>query len=176
VRLEERDGNYFAGKFLTASDLSGEQDAEHAAANSEHAQFKTVLLDSVTGEAVVPNGSLGFRFGPEGEGRWNLDLAEVDPLLSAAGGPEAPVPVQLPRFDAPDGSAAVLQRGVPVRRVNGHLVTTVFDLMLAQYGVARDGLPGVWPTGYDDAEQPYTPAWQEAITGVPAQAAERIAR
>ncbi len=41
---------------------------------------------------------------------------------------------------------------MPVRRVGGHLVTTVFDLMLAQYGVARDGLPGVWPTGYDDAD------------------------
>ena len=57
---------------------------------------------------------------------------------------------------------------MPVRRVDGHLVTTVFDLLLAQYGVARDGLPGVWPTGYDDADEPYTPAWQEAITGVPA--------
>ena len=176
VRLEERDGTYFAGKFLTASDLGGEQNAQHAEFKSEHAEFKTVLLDSATGEAVVPNGSLGFRFGPEGAGRWNLDLAEVDPLLSAAGGTEAPVPVQLARFDAPDGSAAVLHRGVPVRRVNGHLVTTVLDLMLAQYGVARDGLPGEWPTGYDDAEQPYTPAWQETITGVPAAKAERIGR
>ena len=35
--------------------------------------------------------------------------------------------------------------------VAGQLVTTVFDLMLAQYGVARPGLPGQWPTGYDDA-------------------------
>ena len=43
-------------------------------------------------------------------------------------------------------------RGVPVRRVGGHLVTTVFDLLLAQYGVGRDGLPGDWPTGYDDAD------------------------
>ena len=30
-------------------------------------------------------------------------------------------------------------------------MTTVFDLMLAQYGVARPGLPGAWPAGYDDA-------------------------
>ena len=169
VRLEERDGTYVAGKFLTAADLAGEQDAEHA-------EFKTVLLDSATGSPVVPNGSLGFRFGPEGAGKWNLDLAEVDPLLSAAGGTEAPVAVQLPRFDAPDGSAASLHRGVPVRRVGEHLVTTVFDLMLAQYGVARDGLPGTWPTGYDDPDQPYTPAWQETITGVPAAKAERIGR
>ena len=169
VRLEERDGSYFAGKFLTASDLTDEQDAEHA-------EFKTVLLDSATGAPVVPNGSLGFRFGPEGAGRWNLDLAEIDPLLSAAGGTLDAVPVQLPRFDAPDGSAAALHRGVPVRRVNGHLVTTVYDLMLAQYGVKRDGLPGTWPSGYDDTEEPYTPAWQETITGVPAAKAERIGR
>ena len=36
---------------------------------------------------------------------------------------------------------------VPVGTANGErLVTTVFDLMLAQYGVGRDGLPGDWPT------------------------------
>ncbi len=48
----------------------------------------------------------------------------------------------MPRFDTPDGAAADLPRGVPVRRVGGHLVTTVFDLLLAQYGVGRPGLPG----------------------------------
>ncbi len=35
-------------------------------------------------------------------------------------------------------------------------MTTVFDLVLAQYGVAREGLPGEWPTGYDDSDSPYT--------------------
>ena len=48
--------------------------------------------------------------------------------------------------------------------------------MLAQYGVARDGLPGDWPTGYDDDANPYTPAWQEPITGVSASQVIRIAR
>ena len=56
-----------------------------------------------------------------------------------------------------------------------HLVTTVYDLMLAQYGVRRDALPGEWPAGYDDPE-PYTPAWQEEITGVDAGRVRRIAR
>jgi nitrate reductase alpha subunit len=70
----------------------------------------------------------------------------------------------------------VLRRGVPVRRVGEHLVTTVFDLMLAQYGVGRDGLPGEWPSGYADASTPYTPAWQEEITSVPADVCTRIAR
>jgi nitrate reductase alpha subunit len=48
--------------------------------------------------------------------------------------------------------------------------------MLAQYGVGRDGLPGRWPAGYDDVAEPYTPAWQETFTGVPAVAVTRIAR
>src|SRR5690606_40844587 len=66
---------------------------------------------------------------------------------------------------------------VPIsRRVGGGLVTTVFDLLLAQYGVRGEGLPGRWPRGYDDADEPYTPAWQESITSVPAAKAARIAR
>src|SRR5574337_948907 len=57
-----------------------------------------------------------------------------------------------------------------------HLVTTVFALLMAHYAVRRDGRPGAWPTGYDDADQPYTPAWQEVITSVPGPAAARVAR
>jgi nitrate reductase alpha subunit len=41
-----------------------------------------------------------------------------------------------------------------VRRVGDSLVTTVYDLLLAQYGVGRDGLPGDWPTAYDDPTSP----------------------
>ncbi|SFK50601.1 respiratory nitrate reductase alpha subunit apoprotein [Streptomyces pini] len=171
VRLEEGpEGVYRPGKFLTAADLGG------AEAEAENAEFKTVLLDSATGDPVVPNGSLGHRYGESGAGKWNLELGDTDPLLTASGGGEAAVEVELPRFDTPDGRAASLRRGVPVRRIGGKPVTTVFDLLLAQYGVARDGLPGTWPTGYDDASQPYTPAWQEAITGVPAEKAARIGR
>ena len=69
-----------------------------------------------------------------------------------------------------------MRRGVPAIRVGGRLVTTVLDLMLATYGVARDGLPGEWPEGYDDATQPYTPAWQEAITSVDRHLAVKVAR
>ncbi|MEU0431975.1 nitrate reductase subunit alpha [Streptomyces sp. NPDC006290] len=175
VTLEERgtgaDATYAPGKFLTAADLGG------TAAEAENAEFRTVLLDAATGEPVVPNGSLGHRYGESGAGKWNLDLGDTDPLLTAADGEiRDAVAVELTRFDTPDGTAGQLRRGVPVRRVAGRLVTTVFDLLLAQYGVARDGLPGVWPTGYDDPDQPYTPAWQAAITGVAGETAARIAR
>ena len=91
-----------------------------------------------TGEPVVPNGSLGHRYGEAGVGKWNLELGDVDPTLSLLETAEESVLVRLPRFDTPDGAAADLPRGVPVRRVGGHLVTTVFDLLMAQYGVGRD--------------------------------------
>ena len=50
----------------------------------------------------------------------------------------------MPTFDNPKGHGDVITRGVPVAYVEGHEVTTVFDIMLAQYGVGREGLPGTW--------------------------------
>ena len=135
-----------------------------------------MLFDRTTGLPAVPGGSLGFRFGEAGLGRWNLDLGDIDPVLSLAGAGAEAVEVALPLFEGAAGEAGVVRRGVPARRVGDHLVTTVLDLMLAQYGVGRDGLPGRWPTGYDDADAPGTPAWQEAITGVSAEQAIRIGR
>ncbi|NDZ94274.1 nitrate reductase subunit alpha [Streptomyces sp. SID6673] len=174
IHLEERDGDraqgYVPGKFLTADEVG---DATSAA---EEDVWKTVILDEATGQPVVPNGSMGFRYADSGVGQWNLDLDGVVPALTLHGDSAKAVPVSFPAFDAPDGSGSVLHRGVPAVRVGGHLVTTVFDLMLAQYGVGRDGLPGDWPSGYDDVETPYTPAWQAEITSVPAEAAIRIAR
>ncbi|WP_280457916.1 nitrate reductase subunit alpha [Nocardia carnea] len=161
---EGADGVAVPGKFLTAADLGN---------TDEGAEFRTVLLDS-DGAPVVPNGSLGDRFGENGTGRWNLDLAGVEPLLTLYGRTDDAAAVQFPRFDS--DVPGVLTRGIPTAMVAGKRVTTVFDLLLAQYGVGRPGLPGTWPTGYDDATEPYTPAWQEAITGVPAVQARRIAR
>ena len=184
ITLTKRGDAYVPGKFLTADALPD------TAPDVASAAFKPVLLDQA-GSPVVPNGSIGHRFSETDAGKWNLDLEGVDPLLSIADAPDhdqAAVAVDLPRFDIrPDsgeehagdehvGGAGIIRRGVPVREVAGQLVTTVFDLLLAQYGVGREGLPGVWPTGYDDASSPGTPAWQEEITSVPMQAAERIGR
>nr|WP_298327801.1 nitrate reductase subunit alpha [Haloactinopolyspora sp.] len=166
ITLDEHDGRYVPGRFLTAADLGD---------TTENATSKTVLLDT-DGTAVVPNGSLGFRYGEQGKGRWNLDLGSTAPLLTLYGDDAETVEIGLPRFDLPGETAGTLSRGVPTRRVGGQLVTTVFDLLLAQYGVSRPGLPGDWPTGYDDASQPYTPAWQEQITSVRAGVAARIGR
>ncbi|MDO5082308.1 nitrate reductase subunit alpha [Arachnia propionica] len=172
VTLEEHpDGHGLtASKFLTAADLPTHR-------NESDAQFKTVMWDQASWTPAVPNGSMGFRYAADGEGRWNLDLGEIDPALSLHDLPGSqPVEIALPCFEDPRGQGTIIRRGVPARYVEGKLVTTVLDLMLAQYGVHRDGLPGLWPSGYDDARTPYTPAWQETITSVPAEACLRAAR
>ena len=169
VSLEQReDGSHVAGSFLRSSDLGDE---------GENAEWKTVFYDATRSEAVVPNGSIGFRWGEEGAGRWNLDVGEHDPALTLLDHHDELVEVTLPRFEGGETEGGTtMVRGVPAKRVGGRLVTTVFDLALAQYGVAREGLPGEWPSGYDDDSTPYTPAWQEAITGVDRGRCALIAR
>ena len=74
-------------------------------------------------------------------------------------------------------------RTVPVRRVplgkagekREALVATVFDLQVANYGVAR-GLPGELAAKSFDDDTPYTPAWQEGITGTPRTQLVSVAR
>lgn len=182
VRLKARDGAYVPGKFLVAADVAADgvvdpasplvRDAEVAA--TANAAFRPLVWDREGGIAD-PGGTLADHYGPEGAGRWNLDLSGVDPVLSAQDLPGAePVALLLPRFDLPGGpgegsvGAGVVRRGVPAVRVaDGEYVTTVYDLLLAQYAVRRDGLPGEWPTGYDDASTPGTPAWQAEPDGCP---------
>jgi nitrate reductase alpha subunit len=166
VTLEPRGDAHVAGRLLRASDLGDRQ---------ELAEWKTVVLDEATGAPTVPNGSVGHRHQAE-PGAWNLALAGISPALSLYGRAHEPVPVDLPRFDAGGREGGTsLRRGVPAIRAGGQLVTTVFDLLLAQYGVGRPGLPGVWPAGYEDP-QPCTPAWQAEITSVEGDLAARIAR
>ncbi|MDO3396493.1 MULTISPECIES: nitrate reductase subunit alpha [Nocardioides] len=171
-------GAYRPGKFLVEGDLGG---------TSENAMWKPAVIDAATGEVRIPHGSIGDRYGEEGAGRWNLELGDIDPALSMyrdhQGGTRESVEVELPRFDAADGKVVHERRGVPVARVGERLVTTVLDLLLAQYGVARPGLPGVWPRtsesdphGYEDPAVQATPAWQEQHTGVPAAQVLRLAR
>jgi nitrate reductase alpha subunit len=156
------------GRFLTAADL-GEP--------GENADWKPVVLDGVTGKPAVPNGSVGFRYGEQSKARWNLRLGTLDAVLTLHGSHEQAVEVALPRLDVSDGpGGSVMRRAVPAMRVAGKLVTAVLDLMLATSGVARAGLPGDWPEGYDADAHPYTPAWQEAITTVDRRMEVKVVR
>jgi len=168
VTLRERDGVYVPDRLLRASDLTD------AGGEPENAEWKPVVLDTRTGEPAVPKGSAGHRYGEPG--RWNLRLDGIEPALTLLDSGDEPVAVDLPRFDvAGSERGGVVRRGVPAKRIGGRLVTTVLDLVLAQYGVSRPGLPGDWPAGYDDP-QPCTPAWQEAISGVDGRLVAKVAR
>jgi nitrate reductase alpha subunit len=65
VKLDRRDdGSYVSSRFLRASDLDGNL------GESNNTEWKTLAFDELTGELVVPHGSVGFRWGEKG--RWNI--------------------------------------------------------------------------------------------------------
>jgi nitrate reductase alpha subunit len=163
VELDEKDGAAVPGRLLRASRLSRTKDAENAA-------FKYVVWDARAGAPRMPLGSLGFRWQSR-KGEWNLQMkdgldgAELEPSLTLLGTGDEVAQVSFPDFAGERTSL----RGVPVKVIETESgpvrVATIYDLLLAQYGVAR-GLPGEWPAGDDDADAPYTPAWQEKFTGI----------
>ena len=165
VLLQEHGGDYVPERFLTAADLGHE---DHDAA------WKTVVYDEKENGPAVPNGSEGFRWSDAASGSWNLDLGSIEPALSLLPHGSEQVEVVLPRFDTVPPVA--MHRSVPVIRMEGRLVTTVFDLLLAQYGLERGEVSGEWPRDYGDTDEPFTPAWQERFTGIPAAVVTRIAR
>lgn len=184
VELQEYDDAYVPGKFLTAADLTELDDprVDLELAKTQNAKFRPLVWDKKKNIAD-PGGTLADHYGEDGMGKWNLKMEGIEPHLSVVDvdgweGKE----ILLPRFDLPAAEgqkhvgAGVVRRGVPAVKVGDKLLTTVYDILLAQYGVGRDGIPGEWPTGYDDVEAVGTPAWQESLTGVPAEAAARIGR
>ncbi len=164
VELTERDGRYEAGQLLRANRLS-----EYA--KVENGDWKFLMWDEAHNTPKMPMGSVGFRWGQE-KGKWNLllrdglDGQDIHPTLTFLQKHDSVVPVGFDDFS--EGNRRFRQ--VPVRLVQGadgrHLtVTTVYDLLMAQYGVAR-GLEGDYPADYDDENAPYTPAWSERYTGM----------
>ncbi|MBI2379692.1 MAG: nitrate reductase subunit alpha [Gammaproteobacteria bacterium] len=173
VRLDAVDDHHRPGRLLRAADL-----AEFAAL--ENADWLYLNIDEASGRLVVPKGAVGQRWAKK-TGQWNLKLenavddAPYEPRLSLLGREDTVLSVEFSDF----GRDRCALRGVPVRFVEtktGRIpVATVYELILAQYGVAR-GLPGDYPAGYDDAMAAYTPAWQEDFTGITRDTVLQFAR
>lgn len=173
ITLNEENGKLRSGKFLRA---------ENVGMDISNAAWKPVVLDQQTKEFAAPNGTVGHRW--DNNQTWNLhlkdsdnELGNIDPLLSFATDSDDIVDVSFPEFMT--ASSDTFTRKVPVKKVevNGktQYVTTVFDLLLANCGVSR-GLPDEPVVSYADEDAPYTPAWQEKMTGVPAGDIAQIAR
>jgi nitrate reductase / nitrite oxidoreductase, alpha subunit len=196
LRLEEKvlaDGTKVVapGRYVRASDFADKLGQDN------NPEWKTVAFDAA-GAAVAPNGSIGFRWGAEGRtdaGKWNLEAkegrgnADVKLKLSVLDeGAQKHEVVEVafpyfagantPHFPNNTQQGELNRAKVPAVRMRfadgtEALVATVFDLQVAQYGVDR-GL-GSGAKDYDD-NAPYTPAWQEKITGVPRDQVITVAR
>ncbi len=174
VLLSEQNGRLVPDRQLRASDLP------ENAGQSNNPDWKTVAIDDATGQAYIPTGSIGFRWGEQG--KWNLEgrdartLEAVTPRLSLIeGGTSAKVTFpyfgdQAQPYFNPTSLGETVTRTVPVttlRLADGReaKVATVYDLFLANYGVERGFGDGA--ASYE-ANAPYTPAWAAAVCGMPA--------
>ncbi|MEZ5817116.1 MAG: nitrate reductase subunit alpha [Hyphomicrobiaceae bacterium] len=183
VKLVRQDGKLVPDRFVRASDF----DAGLGEANNP--DWKTVAIDEASGKVVVPNGSIGFRWGETG--KWNIEEKESGGTgtklrLSLNEVHDEIAEVAFPYFGniahehfTHSEHASVLERRVPVKRMklsDGEvLVATVHDLFIANYGVDR-GFGGDNVSNSYDEGTPYTPAWAEKITGVSRDKIIQVAR
>ena len=187
VKLEKQGERFVPGRMVRASDFKGNLDEDN------NPEWKTVCFDEETGNITVPTGSIGFRWGEEG--KWNIVPTDsktgknIRPRKTLLGDHDDVLKVGFPYFGGqthetgyfkPSAGEDVLDRNIPVKYLdlNGEKVAVacVFDLLCANYGIAREGLGGEnVASGYDD-NIPYTPKWQESITGVPAEKVIQVAR
>jgi len=172
VELTEKDGVWHPGQLVRANRLATYQSAEQG-------DWKFLIWDQKSNAPKMPLGAAGHRWGAE-KGKWNIKLEDavtgeaIDPALTFLG-----AETKLCWFDD-FGAAKESKRGVPVKVLTGKdgkpiVCATVYDLLMAQYGVPR-GLPGEYPTGYDDENAPYTPAWSEKYTGIDRKNVIKFAR
>ena len=174
VKLEKDGEHYRPGRLVRANEIEQHKDIENG-------DWKFLKIDADTGNLVIPKGSVGHRWDKETTGKWNMkfentaDDSPYDPVLTLLDITDEVLETTFTEF----GLDTHVQRGVPVKyidTVNGRIpVTTVYDLIMAQYGVDR-GLSGAYPADYTDKDAAYTPAWQELFTGVDSKTVLQFAR
>ncbi len=190
VRLVHRGDRLVADRFIRASDFSD------SLGQQNNPDWKTLAYDEQSGKVIAPNGSVGFRWNQkdgEDKGKWNIEEKDGKTgndtrlRLSLIDVCDEVAPVAFPyfggivneKFQHSDMGTDVLVRNVPVRKLqlaNGEsLVATVFDLLCANYGIDRGLGGGNVATSFED-NVPYTPKWQESITGVKAEDVVSVAR
>ena len=174
VCLNKDEQGYRPGYCLRASQLDQQLGEE------KNAEWKTIVWDENADSLAVPNGSVGFRW--DGSAKGNLETkAQGQEILAARSLKERADDVVRVGFGYYGGEHdEMIYRKVPVKKItlaNGEtqLVATVFDLLIAQYGVDNGlGDENVAKDYFED--KPYTPAWQEKHTGVKPELVIRVAR
>ncbi|GGB52085.1 nitrate reductase subunit alpha [Shewanella inventionis] len=187
VKLDKNDTGLVQGAFLRASDLADNLGQDN------NPEWKTIAIDENTGELISPTGSIGYRWGEKG--KWNIEQRNGKTgekhkfALSLKQQADSVADVQFPYFGSKAHDLGYFQhtehdeiqvRKVPVKNVTlkdgtSVLVASVFDLMIAHYGVDNGLGDENTAKSYLD-NVPYTPGWQQQITGVDPENVIQVAR
>ena len=185
-------------RYVRASDFNGKL------GQANNPEWKTVAFDE-TGKVVLPNGAIGFRWGPDGradQGQWNLEAKEarhgndVKLKLSVLEGEHPSTRDGEGRLSlfrrhrqralsrTTQGEAAMCwcapcrcsasrwaRKATSARRWWPRCSTCRWPTT-----ASRAGCPANWPRKDFDDDTPYTPAWQERITGTPRAQLITVAR
>jgi len=172
IELEKDGDGYKAGRYIRANTVKRYKDVENG-------EWKFLVHDAKHDAPRMPKGAVGDRWSKE-KGKWNIKMEDgmddspIEPTISFLGSQDETVSVAFYEF----AEKVTAMRGVPAKWIETEggkkLVTTVFDLVAAQFGVSR-GLPGDYPQSYDEVGA-YTPAWQESYTGIGRDTIIRLAR
>ena len=144
------------GKYLVAGDIG------HPEGGTENAMWKPAVIDAGTGEVRRPAGR--HRPPLRRRGRWaggtsswatSTRRSRCTPTTRA--GPASPSRSSCRASTTPTARSAATGAAYRSRRVGDRLVTTVLDLMLAQYGVAPRRPPGGVADGLRRPDGPRDP-------------------
>ncbi|MBP9777584.1 MAG: nitrate reductase subunit alpha [Rickettsiaceae bacterium] len=192
IKLKKFKDGYKPDRMLRASDFKDNLNV------SSNTKWKTTVYDENTGELCIPNGTIGSRWEDDtsdnsnNKEKWNLESKDcrtgkiIKPKLSLISDKDDVIDVAFPyfggleheHFQSTDHSD-ILWKKLPVNKLDTGddeiYVATVFDLFMANYGIDR-GLGGENTASSFDDDIPYTPAWQEQITGVDRKQIIAVAR
>ena len=172
--LDKVENNYIPSRFLRASDIQN-------FSSEINSDWKTLIYDEKTNDISIQKGSIGFRW--DKSKLWNLKInnepdLSVSPKLTLISDYDEILSVGFPYFSGQKYEHDhfnntqhndILYRNIPAKKINANgkniYITTVFDLLVANYGIDRNlGGKNVAAKYTDDV--PYTPLWQEHITGI----------
>ncbi len=181
VILEKKDCFYVPGRFLRGSDIIKSLKIK-INIYYKNLSWKLVLFDKNINNFVIPNGSIGFRW--DNSGLWNLKLHDsrsgrkISPNITFVNNYDKLLLVSFPYFSGSNYNHNyfhgtyhnnIIDRNIPVKlvKISNKIIyyTTVFDILVSNYGIDR-GLGG-YNTAFNYSDNiPYTPLWQQKITGI----------
>ena len=181
-----------AGRPLVPDRFVRASDFDRRLGETNNPEWKTVAYDEATGELVVPRGLRRLPLGREGQVESRSEGSETAAKSTFAlslrrrsrtSSPTSAFPYfgnrEHDHFAGTDHPRRADAQRAGARRCSSNdgeaLVATVFDLFVANYGLDR-GFGGEHVAKATTTNVPYTPAWEEKITGVPRDQIITVAR